>query len=402
METYQPRYDLNCWNLDALEFWQASNASGKILIHKINDDLGYVKRVAIMANQYLDKSSQILLLRPEARVIQSIDSNSTNAKNHHIWKRNEEFFDITTNADFLYVLARQDANYFIIRYRVSIDRLLPLERWMIDSPLLTSSSRIYVTTLSKESITAHIGPCKDNQFLIVELNNPTSIRELRVDLVDEKIPLGQDLDFYLDSLKDTLVIADTQHHRIIEADCKTGKADIICGAGQPGNALEEAVARRAPLHSPRGVAVYRPKELIEPHLLNTQSKTFLNSDERTRPRTILIADSGNFRIKKLVELPFIASEQLSLSDEPFIYTLIGSGKEVRGNPPKFTEAHKTDLRQYPISEPSALSISKSGEVLIYCRSNQTLLLLKPSTAMSPVLVRRESQQTDIDTTDPGQ
>jgi hypothetical protein len=398
VQTYQFRCDSNYWNLDALEFWSKPNAEGSIVLQPIIDDLGSIKRIAIVNNQHLGQSSLILALRPEARLLQNIFTSPSNQPlTYHLWKRDEELIDMAVHAGKLFVLMKRGGTQSIVQFRVHRRGMIPENEWAIDSHPITSLSRIKVTSIEDTTV-AYIGPIYDRHLLSIGLDEPPLIRILKVNVSDVKESLGRNWDFCIDARRRTLIIADSENHRIVEVDRITGIAHVICGTGRAGTASDGEVAVKAALNYPHAVAVYRPSEVIRQGLLSEQSMTFLTSDpEQAIPRTILIADTGNFRIIKLIELPFIASQTLSIPDDPFVYTLIGARKEARGGLTKLSKEHKSDLRRYMIPEPSDLAISESGELLVGCGSNQFLIFLRPTSAISDEVIafrRRDIHDTD--------
>ncbi|HEV7745667.1 MAG TPA: hypothetical protein VGO56_11780 [Pyrinomonadaceae bacterium] len=400
MDKYRLRNDLSFWNLDGLEFWEEPTARGTINVTTIQDDLSGLKRMVLFGKTGKAGTLVLLCLRPKARLMQRVDikPGSTTVTPHHTWTPDTDIIDIAVEHDMLFALIQRDVKHHVKMYRVSPDRLLSQRdwEWSIDPYQLTTSSRIQIATRDG-SKRAYIGPCRGEHFLSVDLKSGM-VSLLEIHFPSGEREFGADLDFCVDAYKNSLVIADTNHHRIVEVNCVTGSLEVICGVGRPGNAREEELARTALLHSPRSVAVYRPAALIRDHLLDAQSRSFLESDpEGTRPRTLLFADSGNSRVKKIVDLPFLACEVLSSPDGPFIYSMIGSGQEVHGKPHKVNKNHGQDLRLYPIPKPSDLLIGGDGDCLIYSRSSQTTILLRPSTALSQDL--NQGKPRGADTTD---
>lgn len=381
MDAYKLRCDTNFWNLDALEFQDKPNAKGTIALRTIKADLGFIKRIAVINGPLLDQNGVALFLRPENRVIQGFTISPHPEEKEFRTPREEAYVDMAVEAGNLYLLTERAGRRFITRFQPLKMNIRPKREWILEVPAFTSATRLQIS-VNQQSTVAYIGPCVDKQFLCVELGeSPQAIaRAIPISLADS---LGSELNFSVDSQTGTLVIADTQNHRVVEVDSVTGEASVICGTGKPGNARECEVSNKAALNLPAAVAVYRPSEVINKGLLKSPSETFFTGDPKnTRPRTILIADSGNFRVKKMVELPSIASLNFNLPTEPFIYTLIGTGTEIRGTHRKISYGDKSDLRKYPIPRPTDLSVTASGDLLIGCQTNQTFIFLRPSTSLS--------------------
>jgi hypothetical protein len=391
MDKYQTRTDVSFWNLDALEFAEKPNAEGSIERKTVTEDIGDVAMAALKLQA--EGGNYILWLRSTG-ALQKLDLQKMEITALHVREDTQDkFIDLTMDQSLLYTLVKAGDKYYIRKYKVITNALLPRKtdpdpnEWLIDSDQVTRESRLKVATAPDHTTKAYVSIPGKSQFLFIDLaTEQTSI--LNVGMPVNAGTLGREIDFCIDARKETLVVADTLHHRIVEIDCKTGTAQVICGNGRPGNAPEETTARGAQLNSPTSVAIYRPNEMIQVERdLSLMSLTLLRTDPaRIKPRTILVADAGNFRIKKIVDLPFVAGQQSHLSDEPFIYTLIGSGSDQRGPSPKVKSKHKQDLRTYPMPRPSTLLTTRSGELIIYFQSQKGFLFLKPSTSMPPKMM----------------
>lgn len=364
-----------------MEFWKRSKVKGTLDVLVINDNLGRVQRIAFLTTPSISRSGDLLLARPEARIIQRISLSDPEII-HEVHRDDNELVDIASHESRSYVLTRQGDKFVITEYRENPVKLLRGESWFVDTDQLLPTSRIGITS-GWESKLAFIGPCRGGQMLCVELANSPVTRDLFIRIDDDVVKLDEDIDFCIDPRKGTLIIADARRHRVIEADYQSGAAQVICGLDKAGDAAEEEPARRAALNYPKAVALYSPAKLIRDGLLSKQSLTFLRvAADPNKPRTLLIADSGNFKVKKLVELTIIAAHGLSTRDEPFLYTLCGSGKESRDKTPSYAKKNVADLRQLMIPEPSGLAVSAFGELVIGCRSNQVLLFLRPASSLS--------------------
>jgi hypothetical protein len=394
MDRYQPRRDTDYWNLDALEFWKSGKIKGTADIRVINDNLGRVGRIAFLPKPSNSRSSDLLLIRPEAGIIQRIPL-SDSEKITEIHNDDKELIDIAGHENHLYVLTRQDDKFVVTQYRANPARLLPNKKWFVETNQLLPTSRIRITS-GQQSKLAFIGPCRDGHMLSVELSDSLVTRDLFIRIGDGEVKLDPEIDFCIDSRKGTLIITDTRRHRVLEADFHSGAARIICGGDKAGDAAEEEVARRAALNYPKAVVIYRPAELVREALLSQRSLSFLRDVAYPwKPRTILVADAGNFKVKKFVELAGIAAHGLAASTEPFLYTLLGSGKESTDKAPRFPKKNVVDLRQCSIPEPTALTVSDFGELVIGCRSNRVLICLRPASALSDEKVAQVSDDIHI-------
>jgi len=401
MNNVRIRSDLDCWNLDGLEFFRKPTSKGSIQVTNIKEDISGLNRMEILSKADQFGVTIVLCLRSKSRVIQRVEirRDSNKISNNHTWETNTQFVDMAIDEDRLFGLIRHNDKHYIKMYRVIPDRLLSQQdwEWSIGPHYLTELSRIRITSLKKSKI-AYVGPCRDGLFLSIELDSG-QVTPLKAHFPNGEPGLGPELDFCVDPESHSLFIADTGHHRVVEVNCSTGLTKTICGVGRPGDAREGELATRAALNSPRSIALYRHRALIRQGLLDSQSISFIQSDpDGVKPRTLLVADSANFPVKKIVDLAFFASQALSLPDEPFLYTLLGSGQNLKGKPQKISDKHRQDLRQLPISPPTDLLIDSEGDLLIYSRSSQTNILLRPSTAMSMELIK--SRASDAHTTDP--
>jgi len=405
MDTYQPRSDLSYWNLDALELWARHKVDGILEKKNVSARINDVSRMAVIKLD-AEGDNHILWLKPSARTIERLSLKSMEITRHHAWAAQELFIDLTMDQsvdavvkeNWLYALVRSNQKYYIRRYRVIANALLPYPEILIDSQDLLPGSRLKVGTSRRGTTRAYLSIPGKNQFASIDLASKKT-ESLTVQMPENYGALSSEIDFCIDTWKDTLVVADSVHHCVVEIDCKSGKAQVICGTGSPGNAPEQTVAEKAQLNSPSSVAIYRPNEVVPDKHLTDPSRVFLTMDpDRIRPRTILVADSGNLRIKKIVELPFDVSYLLGVQDESFIYTLIGSGSESGAKFPRVTPQHKADLRSYPIPKPSKLLTTRSGELIVYFRAEQTFLVLKPASALE--MKAREGASKDMDTTNP--
>ena len=218
---------------------------------------------------------------------------------------------------------------------------------------------------------------------------------------NSKQKIGSEISICCDDVNESLIITDTQNHRIVEADCKTGIAKVICGTGHLEKHKNVVVSKdglaphRVTLNSPRAVAIYRPSKLISSGYLSKASREILKSDATgVRPRTLIISDSGNHRILKLIELP--KTYLLSASSmQRKVFTLLGGGN----HPIEMFNFLKENLNNYKIDEPVGLTISARGELLIWKRNVPILTLLRPVTAVADLNIYTGSLNNSLQDSD---
>ncbi len=293
------------------------------------------------------------------------------------WSARRNDFKIS----FVYFLNR--ANGSIERFTHLVGDLEIQDTWMIDPHKLTPLSRIAIASNPNEGTSvAYIAPCKNQAVMSIALDEQGASQELILNFTDPKLPLGEEVYLCIDNQKGTLLLSDTQNHRVIEVDRQSGNAEVICGSGVPGNADEGEPARLAKLASPRAIAIYRPSEMIDEAQITTQSQEVIKPKYgKATPRSIILADSGNRSIKRIVDASLLTTRSAFTPAESLIFTLLGSGEPTKdlGEP---SGDSLYDLSSHPIPEPYELAVSLLGDLLIGCRSTPSLMLLRPATSIA--------------------
>jgi hypothetical protein len=188
-------------------------------------------------------------------------------------------------------------------------------------------------------------------------------------------------------------------HRILEVVCDTGTTRVICGTGERGETKKQSVATLAKLDLPRSVALYRPGKFVDMGKLAEPWRTFLDFSENERhPRLIFIADSGNYSVKKLIELNPVVARELSLPREPLVYNFIGSGEKQKGDLRPAESKAKKNLNNYSILKPFNVYISELGDLFVVCPSSAFLMLLRPATASADRAINEVGSYEEVEKT----
>jgi hypothetical protein len=395
MHTGEKVYDSDGWNLDAVELNPAfkRDGSGKMLLKRVAESPTTSWRIGLMFNSILHRTL-IMALRPQARVLQAIDSTGHTETSKHVlsWQHNRSndmfvehrYVEVKTDkgllmhrsyeVSLLYLLNRSEGE--ITRYKWLVNELTLQDIWSVRPYNLTSTTRIAVMSHSgAPGSVAYVGPCKGGKFIKVDLSGDGRVEEFKIRTAGtrDRLSLGDEVYLCGDHANDSLLISDTKNHLIYEVKCESAEATVICGTGQRGDCPEGEPARNAQINSPRTLVLYRPSELIDRAHLSTASLKLLEQDaNRIRPRTIIFADSDNLKVKKIVDT--------SAWEETRAYTLLGSGIS-EGAAPEPPDACWEDFRTYPINRPFDLAVSNLGELLIACESTPFLILLRPASTI---------------------
>jgi hypothetical protein len=385
-------YDSDGWNLDGLmlNLKFSDHGIGKVLLKKV-DGVTPSWRVGLFPN--LLRRSLLLILRPHEGVLQAIEPNEVTATDMCQWHPTESvdmfiehrYIDRTLESgdvvgriydtSYLYLLHRSAGK--IDRYKLLVDQLVLEKTWPVRPYELTPMTRIAVASpqRGRDSV-AYVGPCKGGQFISVDLTDHGRVEEfnMKVAGTGNGLKLGGEVHLCVDNAHSSLLIADTVNHLIFEVGRGEAEVKIICGTGERGDAPEGVPASGAKIDTPRALAIYRPFEMIDKAYLQSESVEWLNEDlEKVRPRTIIFADSGNFKVKKIVDVGDSPEEQM-------IYTLLGNGHSGRTSP-DIPVRYWDDLRTFPINRPFDLAVSNLGELLVACAPAQYLILLRPATTI---------------------
>ena len=402
MQVTSPRCDVDFWNLEGLAPREDLKGKGKLEILAVEGGLENVKRVRVLFDPKERKES-ILVMRPEWDVVQEVKAESKFARNVLVFRGSDSTFN--ANLDFVDMATLEGSVYLLNKRHSSIHqlnmvngKLQPIRSWQIEPKYIEDNSKIEVSSRNRQ-LTAYIGPCRNGVFLIVTLGASVQMRVLPI-TVPEGVPLpGRELSFCVDVISHTLIIADTLLHRILEVDCETGVAKVICGTGERGETRKETNPTQAKLDLPRSVAVYRPAKFVDLGKLDNLSRTVLDfSDDGWYPRIIFIADSGNYSVKKLVELNSVVAERLSLPREPVLHNFVGSGEKQKGDLRLPENKAKKNLRNYPILKPFHVYVSELGDLFVICPSSAYLILLRPATASADRAIHEVGSYEQVSST----
>jgi hypothetical protein len=394
MAKYKPEFNLKYWNLYGLKP-DIKDPTGKFQFVSIprtlsSDEpwkppaeLGEVNRIATLFNIGLNRST-LLLLRKSDRLLQGLDPGSGYGTRLLEWDKKSSM-EMTVSDDHLYLLNQMEKK--IECYQELRGKLNSLGQWPVNHKGININSQIAVSQAGRRRV-AYVGPVNGKNFLVIPLTEAGEAQELEVTIPSSVSSLGQEVRICVDERKQSLVVADKYHHRVLEIDCATGQATIICGTGRPGKSAQGEIASRAPLKLPGAVQVYRQVDMIDIVFIHPESRSILSYDQmKVRPRVILVADSGNLSVKVIAELPMIAAESLELPSDPLLYTLIGSGNSPGGGLPKPQGQYKENLPMYPITEPYDMALTSEGELLIACKLVNSIIFLRPATALCEASVQ---------------
>lgn len=389
------RSGTNDWNLDGLELKKEFKTSGQLQLKRAGSIISSSWQVGFLHDHIL-RTTLIVLLRPGDGQLQCVDSTDQKFDvpewpveqspamfiEHRYLEEGFGLGEVDSRNymnSFLYLLSRDEGE--VSRYSLSLNGLSGDEIWPLGEYRLTSKTQIAVASPHDETdSTAYIGPCEGGAFIRLDLAGE-SIEEFPIRLPGAEDKLGDEVYLCPDDANRSLLISDTENHRIIEVDCQTSQAEIICGTGERGAAPEGEPAASARIDSPRGIAVYRPFDLIDEGFLTEKSKELVQSDvQKIRPRTVIFADSGNFKVRKIVDPGKDLADSLSVSERPSLYTLLGTGYATDALT-VLANDYWEDLRTYPITKPFALAVSNIGELLVACASTPYLILLRPATTI---------------------
>jgi hypothetical protein len=288
--------------------------------------------------------------------------------------------DMQAEDETIYVLSQRDQSIVLIGGASSKGKL---REYTVAPGTVTDISRLVVGK-RQGGVVAFVGPTADGEILELSLgNNPNPRpRRLVLDFLHVSGPrsLGPTLGLCFDRVNDSLLRADTAHHRILEASCKSGLVEWICGTGRAGSAKDGTATNKSAINAPEAVAIYRHRDVIGSGFLEKPSQQLLEMDKSgVLPRSILIADSGNYSVRKIVQLPIAANAVIdSMPQGDRLYTFLGDGKRPPNSPVKLPLAEK--LTESTVWSPIRLAVSGRGTLLVGYSDAPYVTLLKPMTA----------------------
>ena len=402
-----PRHDVHYWNLDWLAPRDDLKAQGAISSIPLLVAGRHVSRPAAT------RDSRIFYVIPQQRVVRCHDLNSRKSTTVYRWSDSERVVSVAAAEEHVYLLDAAGPSVALVR-RSSEGEWSIARRWPLASvPPAGEQSRLVVAADESLGVdVAFIGPSVRGTLLKVALVEGTPCAEEVVIRIAtgtglRHAPLGNDWSFCVDDRKRTVLVADAANHRVLEADSTTGEAAVLCGSGQPGMAQAGEEAASARLNAPLDVALYRPGDVDLDNLAN-QSQEVLRLSDGVLPRTVVIADSGNYRLVKVVEFPpkqILAPAIPPGQADPFtgiagrrrVYGLIGS-TEVPERRTTVPPPMVRDLRAYPLYKPVQLAVSRWGEIVVVMDEAQYLLHLRSATAAAGVETTSKAKHFSTDIT----
>lgn len=389
------RFDMNYWNLDGLKI-RKRGLKGKIptTIH-IDDGKGPIKRMCVQP--FAGSMDKVLLLRPKGMMIQSfILDNPRNISKLRTWS-NKDYVDMSLCGEFLVLLDRVQQR--IESYYIAKDKLDLHKVWDVSALGVLPTSRIVVDQSEDQSDIppqmAYLGGCREGRLFHLILDEVLKVSRIEPEISAQPNTLGNELSLCLDDANGSLIVSDTNNHRIVEIKLANRKAEVLCGTGSPGVAQEGESPLHANLTSPRAVTVYRHSDFIDEAQLDDDTKGIFDYD-KVRPRAIIFVDSGHPSIKKLVEYPVMA-EIHEIPPEPAVFTLL-SGPTSAVDPKVLLDPERKhrDLRQYPVVKPIDLATTQDGELLVCSETPPSLLFLRPASSQPEKNVQNNSKMSGVD------
>lgn len=385
---YTVKYDPSFWNIDSLSLRGTLDGLGstKTVFTHPED-----RRDVIAAS--MTDLGNIVALRP--RRVELIDVAGTLVDSYEC-KNDEVYIDIANAADSVLLLnyATQSVDSFreiltdnaTVRTGGKKSELKKSSSWAVLDHKIERGTRLSVSKSKNEVLIVCFYSVEDGSIALGRPSNwPTELEMKRITLhlPDAGPRLGTEVHACIDNRKETIIVADTLNHRILEADYRTFHATHLCGIDGPGTCETEGeICTKAPLRYPRGVALYRCRDVVLEDYFSDDAKSFILADATgVLPRTIIIADSANLQLKRIVDLP-------GSIDGPKLFTLLGSGKKPSGwfqGARRFeipnSDFGTDDLRKMNFHDPRALTVSAQGEVLVRTGSQDYLYLLQPATSV---------------------
>jgi hypothetical protein len=395
----RPRYDVHCWNLDYLE-----NSS----VPPVGDirpvfppDPNSDDKIAILG------TGEVATLRRRDNVLEVFRPDLHQRLELHKFDKHEKLVDMTVVQNTIYFF--EGSRGEISRFEVSSPRqtswgdgnlkIVSTERWFLGHAYGRRFARLAIRRDdSGKPSEAYLAPTPAGGILAVELTADLKVRHLPPP--PGSTGLADSVYLCVDARAQTLLVTEPESQRITEIDLQTSESKLLWSLDYPAR-LDEMGDHFKPERSrPSAVAIYRTRRLIPPNILKPGSQDLLAADpKKIRPRTLLIADAGNFCLWKLVQLPYSA-RLLDHSGRNQLLAFLGSGlpcQVTKNFHP--TDREKENLRNYIIPPPREVSVSSFGEVLVRSDPEWPLLLLRPATAKVESWVGQEAKSRRLDWSD---
>jgi hypothetical protein len=364
--------DINFWNFDYLIPRSKLIINGRVDFINLNANR-IIKKIA----QLSDRHIVIQSLNPQT--IETIHPNKFTISSVLSWNDEEQISDMSVIGNSIYVIDKlknsivkfinntEKVNYYFDNIEFSSS-----DKFCVQNFHSISSPFCYVLLQkSREIVYAIMSESKANKKLVFR----------NAIFLDDYL-LGKEIYFCIDNRNKSFLISDTDNHRVIEINIDTKKIINTFGKGKPGRSLEGANATEALLNKPRGIDLYRHNDIINANYISEPSLEFLRSSPNgIRPRTIVIADSGNNSVKRIIDF-HIDHKKPQFSNRFEIFTLLGSGE----SPPTQTVTQKDRqneiLNKIRIHKPIDISISSLGELVLFTENYRYIIALRPASALA--------------------
>jgi hypothetical protein len=384
------------WNLDGLP--PAPNLKGEGRV--VTVPLSGRKRIGVLDME--SGESRIVALLPRESTLLSIDPERPNQPTRLLeWDKKDDYVDMAARGRYLCLLGLKPRRIDWFRLYLEELRLLlsfeitPAALGEIEPAVFSQHSRIALALKAdaKEPRPAalYVVSGAKSKLVTVLFAKDAPLAARAVEVASVPAQLGREVHVAHDPVSRSLIISDTEHHRIVEVDVETGAAEVIAGTGQPGDSRDGDSADAAPLNAPAGLALYRHAEVIDRGMLDPKAATILDIYDQTgrRPRAVLFVERGTSRVVKLLDLPTQVRSH-GLPYYPTLYTLLG--RPARGADSRRPDA--ADLRSMRLADPSAVAVSLRGDLLVGCADR--LHFLRPLTSVGELRVQERGGAAGVE------
>jgi hypothetical protein len=364
--------DINFWNFDCLIPRSKLRINGRVDFLNLNGNR-IIKKIA----QLSDRHIVIQSLNPQT--IETIHPNKFTISSVLSWDDEEQISDMSVIGNSIYIIDK--LKNIIVKFINNTEKI----HFYFDNIEFSSSDKFCVQNFnsilnpfcyvllqkSREIVYAIMSESKINKKIVFR----------NAIFLDDYL-LGKEIYFCIDNRNKSFLISDTDNHRVIEINIDTKKIMNTFGKGKPGQSLEGANATEALLNKPRGIDLYRHNDIINVNYISEPSLEFLRSSPNgIRPRTIVIADSGNNSVKRIIDF-HVDHKKPQFSNRFEIFTLLGSGE----SPPTQTVTQKDrqneNLNKIRIHKPIDISISSLGELVLFTENYRYIIALRPASALA--------------------
>jgi hypothetical protein len=370
------------WNLDFLQLRGKLFNPGSINKVRIPVD-GH----AIGAMQFTPDGKLLLLERASGRLHQiDFDTEQGKANAWEVpWNRPPEVVcDLSTSRRALYFLVPKRREVWVCHWSdAALTRTgnqIRFEKLMeMPDDTVTEETRITILSDLLED-TVCLAPTASGKALVFKSKAPR-IQDMH--LLDiskredrKKVHVSA---MCSDWRANSIVIADSNNHKLLELKLGSGRLDVLCGTSKPGYDSEPVPAAHAAIRAPSAVAVARPYDMIPEDLLSRPSNIILSEDHsRILPRTILFSQPQDKAVRRLVQLPDTVRLQ-SFKGKSTIYPLLGDHL--------LSDDHEPAEGLFGVSYDCLfLSLSLAGELALL--TADAVLRFCPATAVNTVTLEQ--------------